>query len=100
LGQDRLILTRGRDFEWVYRLVDSADQPYDFPPGRLFLEFATAPEVTVWDFVVEGDRASIRVESDVADLIPNRCRWQLVFLPEPEESGGQPVALGSVTIQK
>jgi hypothetical protein len=100
---DRLYLTRGRDFKWAYRLVDCDGNPVDFPKGRLYFEFAELGdglEPVVWEFGIEGDVASLKVESELADLIPDRTRWQLVFLADGEPVGGDPVSLGSVKVQR
>ena len=96
---DKLFLTRGRDFKWAYKLVDCDGVATDFPPGRLYFEISTDP-LTLWDFTIDGDVASIKVESEEADLIPNRTKWQLVFLPDGEAEGGDPVALGVVSVQR
>ncbi|QHJ86516.1 hypothetical protein SEA_MABEL_6 [Mycobacterium phage Mabel] len=55
------------------------------------------PPLTVWDFAVDGDTASVKVESEEADLIPERTVWQLVFLPDGEPAGGDPITYGRVT---
>jgi hypothetical protein len=96
---DKLFLYTGRDFKWAYELVDRAGVPVDFPPGRLYFLFCTCPDETVWDFVIEGAVATIKVEHEVADLIPNRTKFQLVFLHEGEAAGGDPITLGTVSRQ-
>lgn len=58
------------------------------------------PKFTKWPFVISGPTASIKIESEAADLIPARTHWQLVFLPDGEEAGGDPVAIGRVYEQK
>lgn len=95
---DKLYLTRGRDFKWAYQLVDRDGTPTDFPPGRLFFELATSP-VTRWEFSITGSEAAIKIEHEIADTIPNRTKWQLVFLPANEPAGGDPIALGIVKVQ-
>jgi hypothetical protein len=60
-------------------------------PGR-------AP-VTIWSFDIDGDMATIKVESEAADAIAERTKWQLTFLPEGEEAGGEAVTLGKVKVQ-
>lgn len=60
---------------------------------------AGQPEFAKWSFDIDGDTASIEVESEVADLIVDRTPWQLVFLPDGEEAGGDPIALGVVKVQ-
>ncbi|AMS01000.1 hypothetical protein SEA_ARCHERNM_6 [Mycobacterium phage ArcherNM] len=52
--------------------------------------------LTIWDFVIEGSLASLKIESDKADQIGERTKWQLVFLPEGEVAGGDPIARGTV----
>lgn len=96
---DKLFLTRGRDFKWAYQLVDKDNTPVPFPAGKLYFEFETSP-VKVWDFIIDGDMASIKVEHEVADLIPDRCKWQLVFLHEAEAAGGDPISIGVVKVQR
>jgi hypothetical protein len=53
----------------------------------------------VWDFVIDGSVASIKVEHEKADLVPNRTKFQLVFLHEAEPAGGDPISLGTVQRQ-
>lgn len=96
---DKMFLTTGRDFKWAYQLVDEQNVPTAFPAGRLYFELATTP-VTVWEFAVSGSYASLKIEHEKADLIPDRTRWQLVFLPSGEPAGGDPVALGTVKRQR
>lgn len=99
---DRLYLTRGRDFKWAYKLVDPAGAPVPFPAGRLYFEFELDPVEFqhIWEFGIEADTASLKVESEVADTIPDRTRWQLVFLADGEPVGGDPIALGTVKVQR
>jgi len=54
---------------------------------------------TIWPFIIDGPNASIKVESDDCDAIPDRTKWQLVFLPQGELAGGDPVARGVVKVQ-
>ncbi len=54
---------------------------------------------TIWDFDITGSTASIKVESEDADTISNRIKWQLVWMPTGEEAGGDPIARGSVWVQ-
>ena len=93
-----LVLTKGRDFRWIFRNLGVNDVAEDFPAGSLYFEFATTP-VTTWAFSITGDEADIKIESAQADLIPNRCGWQLVFKPAGEVAGGDPVARGTVRVQ-
>jgi hypothetical protein len=98
LEADQLVLTTGRDFKWSFQNLDEFGAPTNFPAGTLFFELQTSP-VTEWDFTIDGDTATIKVESVDADLIPARTKWQLVFTPTGEPAGGDPIALGSVKRQ-
>ncbi|AQT28217.1 hypothetical protein SEA_JABITH_6 [Mycobacterium phage Jabith] len=53
--------------------------------------------LTIWPFIIDGTKATIKVESEEADLIPERTVWQLVFLPDGEPAGGDPITYGRVT---
>ena len=54
---------------------------------------------TIWPFDIVGSVANLKVESEDADMIGNRTPWQLVFLPDGEPAGGDPVARGVVRVQ-
>lgn len=96
---DKLYLTRGRDFKWAYKLVDVNGNEVDFPAGELYFELSLDPAVK-WPFAISGSEAVIKIEHEIADTIPDRTKWQLVFLPEGEAAGGDPVAIGTVKVQK
>lgn len=53
---------------------------------------------TVWDFTMNGAEATIKVESEQADLVAARTPWQLVFQAEGEAAGGDPVGYGTVSV--
>lgn len=55
---------------------------------------------TKWPFVIDGSTASLAVQSEDAALVLPRTLWQLVFLPEGETSGGDPIARGKVAVQE
>jgi hypothetical protein len=94
-----LVLTKGRDFRWSFENLNANRQPIDYPAGDLYFEFALGDPPTKWEFVIDGSLASLKVESTAVDLIPERTKWQLVFLPEGESVGGDPIARGQVRIQ-
>lgn len=98
LEASSLILTKSRDFRWNFVNIDANDAPELFPAGSLYLELETSP-VTTWTFVIDGVEASLMVESEEVDLIKNNTRWQLVFKPAGEASGGDPIARGFVVVQ-
>lgn len=60
-------------------------------PGR-------AP-VTKWIFDINETLAHLKVESEAADQIAANTKFQLVFLPEGEAAGGDPIAEGFVKVQ-
>lgn len=63
------------------------------------LESGKAP-LTLWHFDVSDSTATLKVESEDANKIPDRLDWQLVFMPDGEEAGGDPIALGITKIKK
>ena len=97
LPNETLVLTRGRDFQWVFVNLDDAMEEAEFPAGELLIVF---PEIEAeWPFTIDGTRASIKVESEDVDLIPNRALFHLVWMPEDEEAGGEAIAVGRVVVQ-
>ena len=64
-----------------------------------YIEVGRAP-VTYWNFDIEDDTASLKVESEEVNTIGNRTPWHLVFLPDGEEAGGTLVARGKVQVQQ
>jgi hypothetical protein len=102
LGRDSMILYTGRDFKWTFQnLNEDGVTPEDFPDGDLYFELSVSTDsgvtpTTKWDFTITGDTASLKIDSELADLIPARTQWQLVFLVTGEAAGGDPVAYGTV----
>jgi len=95
---DQLVFTKGRDFRWAFKYVNDAGVSTQFPAGELYFEFDLNP-VVKWDFTLSGDTASIKKESEDVALIPARTKWQLVWLPQGELAGGDPIAYGKVRVQ-
>ena len=56
--------------------------------------------LTIWPLTISGSDADIKVESEDADLVSRRTRWQLVFMPDGEPAGGDPVTRGRVMVQE
>ncbi len=80
-------------------LLDTATQlPKVWPAGVLSMELATSPVKTVWTFSVAGSVATLKVESEDADKVPDRTDFVVKFLPAGELAGGQPVILGKVRV--
>lgn len=56
-------------------------------------------EYTFWYFDVQDSVATLKVESEQVNKIQPRTTFQLVFLPDGEPAGGDPIALGYVRVQ-
>ncbi|QIS16401.1 DUF7264 domain-containing protein [Nocardia arthritidis] len=73
-----LNLISGDDFKWGYRWENGV-----FPTNvELYLEFRNGPNGgwgDKWQFAITGDTASIRVQSEVADAVPNRLGYRLIY---------------------
>ena len=95
---DTLVLWRGRDFKWTFENLDPTGASIDYPAGDLYFEiYAGGEEPDEWHFTIVDSTATLKVESTAVDAVPNRSLWQLVFLPEGETAGGDPVARGRVS---
>ncbi|QBJ01093.1 hypothetical protein PBI_ARISSANAE_6 [Mycobacterium phage Arissanae] len=53
-------------------------------------------KLTVFPFTISGSSATVKIESEQADLIPHRCKWQFVQLLDGEPAGGTAKQLGRV----
>lgn len=69
------------------------------PVVDVFVNSHGRDPITRWDFDIDESTASLKIESEEADGIPNRTKWQLVFLPDGEEAGGDPITFGKVQVQ-
>lgn len=96
---DKMYLTTGRDFKWAYELVDKDNKPVPFPAGKLYFELYTSPTPLMWQFNITGSKAVLKVEHQVADTVPDRTKFQLVFLATDEPAGGDPISIGTVKRQ-
>lgn len=68
-----LTLNPGEDFVKTFRWGAGA-----FPAGfELFYVIHTATPLQ-WDFVITGDTAELKIESEVVDTVPVRTEWQLM----------------------
>jgi hypothetical protein len=99
LPQSELVLTKNRDFKWNFTNLDSSGLAINYPAGSLYFELYHTTTPTVWSFTISGSSADLKVESEVVNTVPNRTKWQLVFKPAGEASGGDPVAFGIVRVQ-
>jgi len=94
-------LVRGTDLgpenlTLVSDAVSLASRPW--PAGTLSMELATSPVKTVWQFTIAGAVATLKVESEEADKVPDRTDFIVKWLPSGELAGGQPVVIGKVRV--
>ncbi|QFG04583.1 hypothetical protein PBI_KEZIACHARLES14_6 [Mycobacterium phage Keziacharles14] len=54
------------------------------------------PKLTIYPFTVSGANATVKIESEAADLIGHRTKWQFVQLLTGEPAGGTAKQLGRV----
>ena len=97
VDEDVMFLTAGRDMDWGIEFTEPCGTPVDIAHGDLFFDF---PNSDRWFFTVSGNKATLKVESEVVDRVADRSRWQLVFLPHGEAAGGVCLARGYVRRQK
>jgi len=73
-----LNLITGDDFEWSYQWLPA------WPSGRtLYYEFQDGTDSTwstKWNFIITDDVAYLKIESTVADLMPDRTPFRLVTI--------------------
>lgn len=100
LDPTELVLTKNRDFKWTFQNLDESGAAVNYPAGSLYFEVYTQPSTTTWTFTITGSSATLKVESDVVNTIPNRTKWQLVFKASGEAAGGDPLARGVVRVQE
>lgn len=74
--------------------------PVDPPEINVVVTAPGHGKTTKWPFAISGSTASIKVESEVVDTIANRTEWDLVWKPQGEPAGGDPVARGVVRYQR
>lgn len=70
-----LVLQRGGDFLWQY-VWTVGKTPAPFPTGS---KLDLLIEETAYPFAIAGDTASIKIESEVCDVIKSRTPWRLRF---------------------
>ncbi len=99
LETSQLVLTKHRDFKFSFDFKDESGAAQPFPAGELYFEIYQTP-VLKWPFTISGSHASLTIQSEVVDKVPARTRWQLVWLPDGEAAGGDPLARGVVKIQE
>lgn len=67
-----LVLSTGGDFQWSFVWKDG-----DFPTGSALYLLVGSSEK--WDFTINGDIATIKIESEVADLVAANTPYRMVF---------------------
>ncbi|MFI5777043.1 hypothetical protein [Nocardia sp. NPDC051570] len=85
--EENLDLIVGDDFEWHYDWKpggpDSPAQPFP-ADAKLFYRFMNGPGSdwaggTTWEYVIVSSRASIKIESEIADAMPVRTPYRLTY---------------------
>ncbi len=71
-----LILATGGDFVWTYRWTPGPEDPPEFPVGA---ELDLLVGESIFPFTVDADTATIKIESETADAIPDRTPFRLRF---------------------
>lgn len=56
--------------------------------------------IVKWPFEIDGPVASVKIESEEVDMILPGVRWQLVFMPDGEDSGGVLIGRGKTVVQQ
>lgn len=68
-----LILPTGGDFVWSFQWKDG-----NYPAGSE-LTFLVGNDEDEWPFVIDEDMATIKIEAEVADLIPDGAPHKLRY---------------------
>ena len=98
LSPEVLPLYRGRDYQRTFESKDVVTKlPVPFPAGDLFLEFCQNPK-KIFKATITGSSAVFKIESEDCDKIPDRTKYQLVWLGATEPAGGQCVGFGQVKV--
>lgn len=93
-----LPLYRGRDYKKTFVSCDATTrQPTPFPPGELYIELCGNPP-KVFQAVINGANAVIKIESEDCDKIADRTKYQLVWKDAGEPAGGQCVGFGNIKV--
>lgn len=72
--KDTMTLNKGEDFIMPFELQEG-----EFDPGfEMFYRFFELDPIIEWPFSISGNLAVCRVESEEADLIEAREKWQLM----------------------
>ncbi|OZD23805.1 hypothetical protein CH253_08050 [Rhodococcus sp. 06-156-3C] len=90
-------LITGDDFKWSYEWVPDGENVEPFPSGAA-LYFEVGEEYDdIYRFDIAGGVASIKIESEVADLIEAQTPFRLVFqLEDVSPTDESVIAFGRV----
>ncbi|MEV0247982.1 hypothetical protein AB0H76_15420 [Nocardia sp. NPDC050712] len=82
-AKGELPLVTGSDYQYVFHWTDpDTGEAADFPDGAELYYLIGAmsnPSPAQWDFVIDGDTATIKKESTVADVVAHRTPFRLLF---------------------
>lgn len=93
-----LYLTAGSDFTWQYHFTESDGvTPKEFPIGaEVYYLIGTLESSVKWPYVIEGDLARIKIESEVSDLVEDGTPYRLFFKEATTPTTESPVLIGNV----
>ncbi|MCZ9634743.1 LtfC-like domain-containing protein [Rhodococcus sp. BH5] len=93
-----LIFPTGGDFQWVYHYTEpDGTTPKDFPLGsELYYLIGGETDFVKYPFVIEADAAHIKIESEVADLIPDKRGYRLIFKEDTTPTAETVILFGAV----
>lgn len=90
--KDVMTLNRGEDFIAEFELQDA-----EFDSGtEMFYRFFEMDPVIEWAFSVSGSSAVLKIESEEADLIPAREKWQLLMREPSDPTTETQICWGTV----
>lgn len=96
LDRETLNLIQDRELHLTAQCVDENNNPIDWPAGTLQFVLETSPDPTIWEFTLTADVGYLNKTGDEANAVPRHTKWQLVFTPEGDTDGGQPLGYGWV----
>lgn len=90
--KDTMTLNWGEDFIATFELQDDT-----FDAGfEMFYRFREMNPVVEWPFTLSGSVATCRVESEEADQIPAREKWQLMTREDSDPTTETQLVWGTV----
>ena len=94
-----LLVATGGDYLWGYHYTDEKGAPLDYPEGaELYYLLGEKGKSVKYPYTIEGDYASIKVESEVCDLWEHGTPYRLLFQEQTiPNSTEQVVLMGQVS---